>query len=115
MATPRPVSETRRSASADRLRGRKLQAIRWDWFQRFPLCVHCQAKTPPVVRAWTQLDHIKPLEDGGDDFDCDDEQNRQGLCDECHGLKTAKDMGHRPHGCDADGMPTDPRHPWNEG
>jgi 5-methylcytosine-specific restriction protein A len=98
-----------------RLAGRRLQRIRADWFDRFPLCEHCRTAKPPRVRLATQLDHIKPLEDGGDDFDCDDEQNRQGLCDDCHAAKTAKDRGYRPLGGDANGFPTDPAHPWNGG
>jgi len=71
-----------------RIRGRALQAIRARHRRDNPLCVMCLAKG--IVRAWTQLDHIVPIEDGGADSD----DNRQGLCDECHDLKTAQDMGY---------------------
>ena len=91
-----------------RLTGRRLQRIRADWFYRFPLCEHCRTAKPSRVRLATQLDHIKPLEQGGDDFDCDDEHNRQGLCDECHEAKTAKDMGYRTRvQVGADGYPVE--------
>lgn len=70
-----------------RIRGRKLQAIRERFKRKNPLCVKCQAAG--VVREWTDLDHIIPLFKGGPDTD----ENRQGLCDEHHRLKSAKDLG----------------------
>jgi 5-methylcytosine-specific restriction protein A len=99
----------------DRITGRRLQAIRTRHFQAHPLCVHCQQKTPPVVRAATHLDHITALVNGGQDFDQDKGTNRQGLCEDCHAVKTAADLNQKPKGCDASGWPTDPRHPWNVG
>lgn len=60
-----------------------------------------------------QLDHIVPLFKGGLDFDADEGTNRQGLCEPCHDAKTAEDFGRTPKGGDSDGIPTDPRHPWN--
>lgn len=74
----------------ERIRGRKLQAIRARWFSRWPLCVHCERAGR--TRLATQLDHILALDNGGADTDA----NRQGLCDECHDAKTALDMGYRP-------------------
>jgi hypothetical protein len=42
--------------------------------------------------------------------------NLQALCQACHNAKTASDrtgQPMRPHGgCDIDGNPTDPNHPW---
>jgi 5-methylcytosine-specific restriction endonuclease McrA len=40
----------------------------------------------------TELDHIQALENGGKD----EPSNRQGLCAECHKVKTAQDMGYVP-------------------
>jgi len=88
-ATARPLVRI----APDRIRGGRLQRIRADWFGRFPLCVHCQAKDPPRVRLATELDHIVPLFQGGPDFDRDNERNRQGLCAECHAAKTVADLG----------------------
>jgi 5-methylcytosine-specific restriction enzyme A len=66
-----------------RIRGRALQGIRRRHLEQNPLCVRCQ-QLGRVVAA-TQIDHKKPLWDGGLDV----EENRQGLCDECHDRKTA--------------------------
>jgi 5-methylcytosine-specific restriction protein A len=78
----------------DRIRGHRLLAIRADWFRRFPLCVHCQRRG--ITRLATQLDHIVALSNGGLDFDEDEEKNRQGLCDDCHDVKTRADLGWKP-------------------
>lgn len=48
-----------------------------------PRCRLCGAPT-------TQVDHIKPKAKGG----TDDRANLQGLCDDCHRMKT----GHESHG-----------------
>jgi len=78
----------------DRIRGRKLQRIRDEWFSLHPLCVKCVEKG--IYRAATQLDHIVALTNGGLDFDEDGGKNRQGLCDDCHDEKTRQDLGHTP-------------------
>ncbi len=74
-----------------RIRGRRLQAYREQWFSAHPLCVECDRNG--VIRLATQLDHIVALDNGGTDFD--QPGNRQGLCDACHEVKTARDLGHR--------------------
>jgi 5-methylcytosine-specific restriction protein A len=68
-----------------RITGRRLQAMRARLFARDPLCAHC--RTAGRIRPATQRDHITPLEEGG----LDDESNEQGLCDECHSLKTQRE------------------------
>lgn len=73
-----------------RTRGRKLQERRALFFSHYPLCKHCQAEGRITIA--TELDHITPLDKGGED---DDPDNWQGLCRECHRAKTAKDMGYR--------------------
>jgi 5-methylcytosine-specific restriction protein A len=88
--------------SIQRIRGRRLQRIRAAHLRANPLCVHCMAKG--IVTAATQVDHITALVNGGADV----EKNRQGLCDECHRIKTAADLGHtarRTTG--ADGWPVE--------
>ena len=43
-----------------------------------------------------------------------DEDNLVPLCHECHSRKTQQDLGKRVSaGCDANGQPLDPDHPWN--
>lgn len=44
-----------------------------------------------------------------------DESNWMGLCKECHDrIGQITDNGGLIPGCDADGNPLDPRHPWNK-
>ena len=91
-----------------RITGDRLQEIRRLHFLQNPLCVHCEAKG--LVTLATELDHIVAMGNGGEDV----QSNRQGLCHDCHSIKTAADMNYRPTGCTADGLPTDPRHHWNQ-
>jgi 5-methylcytosine-specific restriction endonuclease McrA len=74
----------------NRIRGRKLQQIRERHFKKNPLCVLCKA-AGRVVPA-TELDHRIALVNGGTDTD----DNRQGLCADCHKRKTAEDLGYKP-------------------
>lgn len=48
-----------------------------------PLCAHCQALA-------TDVDHIIPIEQGGDRWA---PTNLQGLCSQCHGRKTRREQG----------------------
>lgn len=91
-----------------RIRGRRLQAIRGQYLRIHPLCAKC-IEVGAVTLA-IEVDHIVPLYLGGTDTD----DNRQGLCGNCHQTKTAADMGYKPKGADLAGLPTDPRHPWNQ-
>jgi 5-methylcytosine-specific restriction protein A len=56
--------------------------MRASLFTRAPLCAEC--KRLGRVTLATQRDHIVPLEEGG----ADDESNEQGLCLECHDIKS---------------------------
>lgn len=64
-----------------RIRGRKLQEIRERHLRAHPMCALCH------VRPATELDHIKALCNGGTDTD----DNRQGLCHDCHAAKSVRD------------------------
>lgn len=82
----------KRPDAPKRLQGRAGMQRRARWLQANPLCVKCQAMTPPRVTAGTDLDHIKPLAAGG----ADDESNFQTLCRKCHDQKSLADKGHKP-------------------
>jgi 5-methylcytosine-specific restriction protein A len=56
-----------------------------------PLCAICAKKNPPVVRAASLVDHVKPHKGDYDLFW--DPNNHQPLCEECHNIKTAREDG----------------------
>ena len=72
-----------------------------------------------LVTQGTEVDHVINLESGG----TDDLDNLQTICAPCHQAKTvAEALAARglaaprvSQACAADGMPTDPRHPWAQG
>ena len=76
---------TKRIDAPNRLRGRKLQALRKSIFRDAPLCAVCEAHGR-LAQA-TELDHIVPLYQGG----TDQRDNLQGLCAECHRARTQKE------------------------
>jgi len=94
--------------TVERIRGRRLQALRAAFRDHEPLCVMCLAEG--VLRGWHELDHILPLHKGGDySFD-----NLQGLCSDHHKAKTALDLQRRPRaGCDEHGNPLAPTEHWS--
>lgn len=71
-----------------RIRGSSLQKIRREHFRRDPLCVMCREQGRYTLAA--QLDHKVAMVNEGPDT----HSNRQGLCVECHKVKTAADLGH---------------------
>lgn len=75
-----------------RITGRALQAIRVEVLTANPWCVHCQAKG--IERIATDVDHIVALENGGIDSP-NPHENRQGLCRECHDIKSKADNARR--------------------
>jgi 5-methylcytosine-specific restriction protein A len=84
----------------DRIRGRRLQAIREAHLNAEPSCVMCEAKGRPTAAA--EVDHIIALCNGGTDT----ADNRQSLCVACHRDKTAIDRGWTvKHSIGADGWP----------
>jgi 5-methylcytosine-specific restriction enzyme A len=73
-------------------------AIRKRLLDHSPLCLMCQKQG--IIKAATQVDHIKPLHKGG----TDDMDNLQPLCVECHKVKTLHDVT-RKTGCNEQGIP----------
>jgi 5-methylcytosine-specific restriction protein A len=83
-----------------------------------PLCRTCWRETGKLVPA-TEVDHVVAL--GDDPSRALDRQNLQPLCKPCHSVKTLQEVTGRPvhrrrakqWGCNLDGTPKDPSHPWN--
>lgn len=65
----------------------------WSWrkirkifLSKNPLCKHCEANG--VVEPATVVDHIKPINLGGDKLN---EENFQSLCESCHNKKSSNE------------------------
>ena len=86
------------------------QKLRKQYLQAHALCVECY-KQNKVVAA-TVIDHIVPHKGNLELFY--DEGNYQALCTNCHSShKQRFEKTGRIKGCDKDGTPIDPNHPWN--
>jgi 5-methylcytosine-specific restriction enzyme A len=70
-----------------RIRGRRLQRLRDQLFQRSPLCVLCLAMVPPRYTIATIRDHVVNLAEGGQDV----EANTMAICQSCSDAKTAEE------------------------
>jgi 5-methylcytosine-specific restriction protein A len=71
-----------------------------------PLCAQCQREGR--LTPGNEVDHID------NDASNNERSNLENLCHRCHSRKTNRDMGNRvAYGCDVNGMPLDPNHPWN--
>lgn len=85
-----------------RLAARASAERRKRWFERDPLCAHCREQGRVTLAE--ELDHVVPLAKGGLDAD----ENLQGLCRECHYIKTQRDFGKSERAATgADGWPAD--------
>ena len=83
------LQEKQRGSSTKRGYGRRWQKARRYYFNRHPLCVHCEAAGKITVA--TDLDHITPHKGNMQVFW--DSSNWQGLCKPCHSKKTAGEDG----------------------
>ena len=76
-----------------------------------PLCRMCEQQGRVTLA--TVVDHIVPHR-GDEELFWDEANNWQGLCATDHSAaKQAQEKSGRLRGCDADGRPLDPNHPWN--
>lgn len=82
------------ASGGGRLRGRALVEMRRSYFSARPLCVHCLSKSPPQTSLAVELDHIVSIANGGPPRP--DAGGYQGLCKECHAVKTQKELGFKP-------------------
>ncbi|MCE8002153.1 HNH endonuclease signature motif containing protein [Billgrantia ethanolica] len=78
-----------------------------------PLCRTCMASG--IVTPATDVDHIH---NGTGDFTDDNRREAlQPLCASCHSRKTRAEMNGEAvtvPGCDVNGIPLDPSHPWRQ-
>jgi 5-methylcytosine-specific restriction protein A len=96
------------------------QRLRSAHLFRFPFCEGCTAVGRKHMLANT-VDHRHPISEGGPAFPGHD--GLASYCASCHSSKTARgpEAGsaktHRKvqprKGCDENGFPFDPAHPWN--
>ena len=103
-----------RLRKVERLRGRAGQKQRLRRLRRTNgLCEMCSVLNR--ITEATRVDHIQPLDLGGSDED----SNTRNLCQPHHLEVTAEQFEHqrqaRLGGCDSDGIPLDPNHPWRIG
>jgi 5-methylcytosine-specific restriction protein A len=77
----RAVREHTRPTSHARGYGSKWRKLRNYVLALDPMCSHCKREIA------TEVDHIKRKADGG----TDDTENLQGLCHECHKVKTLRE------------------------
>jgi len=105
---PKPANKTGRDADPRRtipLNSSAWRKLRAAVLADEPLCRMCAARG--ITEPATDVDHIS-----GDPSD-NSRSNLQPLCHSCHSIKTARDHGKNVSlGCDINGMPLDPSHPW---
>jgi 5-methylcytosine-specific restriction protein A len=87
----RPPTAPRASSTA-RGYGKAWRKAREGYLTKHPLCVACLAKTPPIARSATVVDHIVPHR-GDYELFWDSYNNWQALCKPCHDAKTAREDG----------------------
>lgn len=93
------------------------QRLRLQHLMREPLCRGCE--TMGRLTPANTVDHVTPISEGGPAFPGHD--GLASYCARCHSAKTARGSeagairSTKPRkGCDADGNPLDPSHPWAE-
>ncbi len=92
------------------------QKLRKAKLSQRPLCETCERMGKAT--AANHVDHIKAIAAGGAPFP--PLQELRSLCASCHSIKTqavdkANGSGIAMKGCDVDGNPIDPNHPFNTG
>lgn len=83
---------------------KRWQRLRAQKLRDEPFCEYCPASRRLPA---SEVDHYIAISNGGDPYDYD---NLRSVCHSCHSKKTAS--GERVKGCDKNGLPLDPTHPW---
>lgn len=78
----------RSNSNASFYNSRTWRKARRKYLDANPLCVQCGEND--VVNVATVVDHIVPINKGGESLD---ESNYQSLCASCHNAKSAKENG----------------------
>ena len=93
------------------------QRLRAAHLALYPMCIDCLA-AGRLTKANT-VDHVVAISEGGPAYPGHDGLNS--YCAPCHGAKTARGAeagairSTKPRrGCDINGRPLDPEHPWNK-
>lgn len=73
-----------------RVAGSRWKRIRLEHLADEPLCRMCTQQSRVTLA--TEVDHIKPLWEGGQEYDRD---NLQSLCSPCHIIKTSEEAKRR--------------------
>ncbi len=95
--------------------GRSWKMARSRYLSRHSCCVLCLQRG--TVEPATVVDHVRPWRSGATEEErsklFNDPANWQPVCKPCHdsAKQILEKTGHLP-GCNADGMPFDPQHPW---
>jgi 5-methylcytosine-specific restriction protein A len=80
----------------------------------FPICAYCLERGGGIITPATIADHIEPVDGKRDRLLLG---RLQSLCSACHASRKQREEihGYRPDDVGPDGMPLDPRHPFNRG
>lgn len=92
--------------------GEAWRLARIGFLAKNPWCVLCLASGRRIPA--TDVDHIIPHK--GDAKLFWDKSNWRPLCARHHASKSGRERWNKPErlGCDSDGLPLDPNHPWNK-
>jgi 5-methylcytosine-specific restriction protein A len=88
----RCATHSRQREKATHPNKRLYNSRRWEYARRRQLFDHplCQCDNPECNEIATDVDHIVPIEKGGDPFD---RANLQSLAHDCHSRKTRREQG----------------------
>ncbi len=103
--------DDRRGGSTSRGYGSDWQRLRRRKLQADPYCEDCKSRGRATLGQ--EVDHkIRIVERPDLRLNWN---NLQCLCQKCHAAKSAAERSGRPvKGCDVNGVPLDPAHPWNQ-